>query len=637
MTKQQSPPQIPTPVLPIAETPLRPVGTGQVQITGGFWKHLQNLNREETLPHELSWLEKFGTLKNFQAVAEGATAEREHIGREFADTDVYKVLEALSWEVGRFENADLEKSIRELTSLADSAQASDGYLNTRFGSPGRAPRYSDMEWGHELYCFGHLIQASVARIRAGEPLDDPLVALGLSVADHVCETFGKDGLPLVGGHPEIEPALVELYRATGDGRYLEQARLFVERRGHKTLGDIKFGRTYFQDETPVREMEVLEGHAVRALYLASGALDLAVETGDTELARAVETQYRNALAKRTYITGGMGSHHQDEAFGQDFELPPDRAYCETCAGIGSIMVAWRLLLATGDIAWGDVIERTLYNVLATALSEDGRAFFYANPLHQREPVEATDPEEWNPRASASQRSAWFEVSCCPPNLSRTIAQLAAYQVAYSGDLLALIQYFDSEIKVDLESGPVELSVRTDYPDSGSVRLEVSQAPQGGFNLELRVPAWAKGATIIRNGTAQEAMPGALTLSGVSQGEKLELRLPLEPRFTHPDPRIDAVRGCVAAELGPLVMCLESAHQPGETPVDLLAVDPAAPLKRDGERVLAQGERIAPEDADWPYDETAGIPNAEPAELVFTPYWSWGRIEGTTMRVWVPKI
>jgi DUF1680 family protein len=318
----------------------------------------------------------------------------------------------------------MDRRLRALVDRIAPVQEPDGYLNTMFGRPGQAPRYRDLQWGHELYCFGHLIQAAIARGRTHG--DDLLVEVAVRAADHVCEAFGPGGIASVDGHPEIELALAELARYTGDRRYLEQARLFVERRGHGVLGDIELGAAYYQDDVPVREADVLRGHAVRALYLAAGAADVAVDTGDDELLGAVTRQTLHTLARRTYLTGGMGAHHEGESFGQDFELPPDRAYSETCAGVAAVMLGHRLLLATGDPTYADAVERTLFNVVATSPADDGQAFFYTNTLHQRVPGAVPDPDVASPRASSDLRAPWFNVSCCPTNVARTFATLSAY-------------------------------------------------------------------------------------------------------------------------------------------------------------------------------------------------------------------
>src|SRR5690606_32587933 len=239
--------------------------------------------------------------------------------------------------------------------------------------------------------------------------------------------------------------------------------------------------------------EVLRGHAVRANYLSAAAVDVAVETEDAELLDALRGQWQRTVERRTYVTGGQGSHHQDEAFGEDWELPPDRAYSETCAGVGSIMFSWRLLLTDGDERYADLIERTLFNVLATSTAPNGRAFFYTNTLHKRTPTQEVDPEATSPRASSSLRAPWFEVSCCPPNVARTLAGLAAYVATVDDEGLQLHQYAPAEIRTTVAGAPVALDVETGYPRDGVVRVHVRSDAAAPWTLSLRVPAWADGA------------------------------------------------------------------------------------------------------------------------------------------------
>jgi uncharacterized protein len=364
---------IATPVLPTSG-PRRPLGLGEARITGGFWADRQALVARETLPHIGSWLEREGWIANFDLAASGGLPQGRR-GREFSDSEIYKYLEALAWEIGRTDDDELEATFRAVVDRVAPAQEPDGYLSTRFGRPGQEERWSHLAWGHELYCLGHLFQAAAARERTRPRADDGLLGIATRAADLVCDVFGERGIQSVCGHAEIEPALVELYRVTGNARYLEQARLFVERRGHHVLPDLELGRSYYQDDLPIREATVLRGHAVRANYLAAGAVDVAVETADPTLLAALTEQWRTTIARRTYLTGGQGSRHQDEGFGEDWMLPPDRAYSETCASIGSIMFTWRLLLAEGGAQYGDFIERSLYNVVATGLGEDGRSFY----------------------------------------------------------------------------------------------------------------------------------------------------------------------------------------------------------------------------------------------------------------------
>ncbi|PWU48787.1 hypothetical protein DLE60_10780 [Micromonospora globispora] len=629
---------------------LRPLGLDEVHITGGFWAQRQSVNRQHTLPHIGHWLEREGWIANFDLAANGSLAEGRR-GREFSDSEIYKYLEALAWEIGRTGDDELEGAFRNLVDRVARAQEPDGYLNTNFGRPGQAPRWSDLEWGHELYCLGHLFQAAVARARTRPDADDGLLAIACRAADLVCEVFGPEGIQSVCGHAEVEVGLAELARATGEQRYLRQAQLFVTRRGTGTLRPIEWGQQYFQDDIPVRKATVLRGHAVRANYLAAGAVDVAVETGDDDLLSALVTQWDNTVARRTYITGGQGSHHQDEAFGEDWVLPPDRAYSETCASIASIMFSWRLLLARGATQYGDLIERTLYNVVATSPSASGTAFYYANTLHQRTPGAVPDPDTASLRAESSLRAPWFGVSCCPPNVARTFASLDALVATADAQGLQLHQFASCSIQTRLDNGElVALDVQTDYPRSGCVRLTATRDAADPWTLSIRVPQWADGTELVVTTAAgevitTEANKGWATVRrAFHTGDVVELVLPMRPRLTHPDPSIDAVRGCVAVERGPEVYCLESidldlASHGTVSDVADIRIDVAAPVDdRNGQplvRLVAAaaepGRGLA-----WPYAEHS----LEPAPSVsidvpLIPYHDWAERGRSTMRVWLP--
>jgi len=626
---------VPAPAAPVVPSRgrFRPLGIGEVVITGGPWAARQSTNAAATLAHVEHWLEREGWLGNFDATARGELAST-RAGREFSDSEVYKLLEAMAWEHGRSGDPELDARIRAITARVAAAQNADGYLSTAFGRPGSARRWSDLEWGHELYCLGHLFQAGVARARtAGH---DQLLTVCTRAADLVCEVFGPDGIPSVCGHPEIEPALVELYRVTGRRRYLEQAALFLERRGHHVLGEIEFGRSYFQDDQPIREATVLRGHAVRAMYLSSGAVDLAVETGDEELLAAVVGQWEATVARRTYLTGGMGSRHQDEAFGEDFVLPPDRAYSETCAGVGSVQLAWRLLLAQGDPRYADLLERTLYNVVDTGPSRSGTAFFYTNTLHQRVLGTVPDQDSAVPRAASSLRAPWFAVSCCPTNVARTFASLQTLVATADQDGVQVHQYAPSTITTDLPAGRLALRVRTAYPASGRVEVVVDEAPDAAVALSLRVPSWAHGATLTEGGVTRPVEPGTATATRVLvPGEVLVLDLPVTPRFTAADPRVDAVRGTLAVERGPQVLCVESVDLPGEQHVDDLVLDPDRAPEDVEDGVLVHGWLHRQADPAWPYGAPPGPDRpGEPVTAVLHPYADWANRGPSTMRVFL---
>ena len=613
---------------------LRPLGIGEVTITGGLWARMQELNAGVIIDHCLGWMERIGWIANFDRVA--GTASGDHAGIEFVDSEVYKLLEAMAWELGRRPDAALDERYRGIVSQVAAAQDDDGYLHTSFGHAGQRARYSDLEWGHELYCHGHLIQAAVARLRTGH--DDELPAIARRLADHLHDEFGPGGRQAVCGHPEIEVALAEFGRATGEARYLELARLFVERRGHGTLATTLFqGHEYFQDDVPVRDAEVLRGHAVRALYLSAGAVDIAVDTGDDDLLAAVESQYLRTIARRSYVTGGVGAHHQNEEFGEDFELPSDRAYAETCAAIASVMLSWRLLVQTGDARYADQIERTLLNAVLVSPRADGRAFYYANTLHQRAAGAATPDDELSERAEASMRAPWFEVSCCPTNVARTLASVAGYFATTDGAGVQLHQYGSYTVDTILDDGErIAIRIESEYPHAGTVRIVVVDAPDRPVPISLRIPRWAQGrADVGVAGATTVATDSVFTVERTfSEGDVIELCLPMEPRFSRAHPRIDAVRGQAAVERGPLVLAIEDVDLPEGVDVEHVELDPAfSPVDDPDGAIVGLRRRTAPED-EWPYAAVA-VELGEPFTAKMRPYKDWANRGPSTMRVWMP--
>ncbi len=626
----------------------RGIGVGEMHLDGGFWGARQMTNARATLRHCYDWMERLGWLANFDRVASGSTGD-DRPGWQFSDSEVYKLLEAVAWQQGHTPDPAVERIWAQLVDRIAAAQDDDGYLNTCFGHAHQPARYSDLSMGHELYCTGHLLQAAVARVRThGE---DELVRVARRAADHVCREFGANGRPGICGHPEIEVGLVEFGRALGEPTYIEQARLFVERRGRGILAPIALlSPAYFQDDVPVRDADHWRGHAVRALYLAAGALDVATSTGDRELVSAIERQWTSSVERRTYLTGGMGSRHQDEGFGDDWELPSDRAYCETCAGVASVMVSWRLLLATGEAKYADLIERTMYNVVATSPREDGRAFFYANPLHQREPGGDVRLDEVNPRAEGGIRAPWFDVSCCPTNVARTLASWQSYAVFVdeSGEdpVVTIAQYAAGAMHVATERGTLAVDVETAYPKEGVVRFLVREAPAGRVGLRLRVPHWADGASIrSRDEAVTSCAPGWIDVVGpVAAGDEIVLDLPVRPRLTWPDLRIDGARGTVAVERGPVVLCLESVDLPDDVSIDGLAlsVDSLPTDRGDGAIVHARTVSLpAHGDGRPPFVSARPNPGRGDArherafEVPLIPYHRWAERGPSTMRVFLP--
>jgi DUF1680 family protein len=543
------------------------------------------------------------------------------------------------WELGRESDPGLLDAGETTIALIEGAQRKDGYLNTYVQLSGREP-YGDLQWGHELYCIGHLLQAAVAWQRSVG--DERAMAVALRAVDHIEAALGEGRLEGMDGHPEIEMALVEAYRVTGQERLLAFARLQIERRGRGLLGEGRLGQRYWQDHEPVRTAPTPTGHAVRQLYLDCGAVDVAVETGDTELLHAVLRRWEDMWASRTYLTGALGSRHRDEAFGDPFELPSDRAYAETCAAIGSTMLAWRLLLATGEERFADAIERTLYNGVLPGLSLDGTGYFYSNPLHVRDRSVATGN-------AAMQRRPWYPCACCPPNIMRTLSSFE-HVVATADDVgIQLHQLASGTIEVEHGGELVRLRIVSGQPWDGFVVIDVEAAPAEPWALALRVPAWLRSGTVRVGDETQPMETGSGRLELLrswAAGDRVELDLELPVRMTSPDERIDAVRGCVALERGPLVYCLEAADLPhGLTPDDVeldadheAVVTTQAPgLPAGTVSIEAAGDVRVAGSAGWPYAEVAagGGPQRTATTLRAVPYFAWANRDPGPMRVWLP--
>ncbi|MGW5430326.1 glycoside hydrolase family 127 protein [Streptomyces sp. NPDC004059] len=426
---------------PDARLALRPAASAR--ITGGLWQQRRAVNARTSIPDGFARLEQAGNLHDLRLAA-GTTTGAYTNDLPFMDSDVYKWLEAVAWAESEGADERLESQVDQLTALLADAQEPRGYLQSYFQVVRPDDRFVDLRWGHELYCAGHLIQAAVAHARTTGRTD--LLAIARRVADHVDATFGPGRNEGVCGHPEIETALVELYRHTGERRYLTLAQFFVDRRGHRVLGEDRFGAPYRQDHTPVREAEEVAGHAVRQLYLLAGVVDVGVETGDGELLAAAERLWEDMVATKTYLTGGIGSHHTDESFGDSYELPSERAYCETCAAIASIQFSWRLLLATGRARYADLIERTLYNGFLSGVSLSGDHYLYVNPLQVR------DGHARRGGDHTPLRTPWFRCACCPPNVMRLLASLQHYVAAGDDTGLTVHQYMPGAYASDTGSG-----------------------------------------------------------------------------------------------------------------------------------------------------------------------------------------
>ncbi|GAA1434668.1 glycoside hydrolase family 127 protein [Microlunatus lacustris] len=623
---------------------LRPALEGR--ITGGLWAGRRQVNRDVCVPQGWDRLHEAGNFHNLELAA--ARVSGEYVNDlPFLDSDLYKWLEAVAWTLDDPDLAsapaeELLSRVAESAELLTAVQQEDGYLNSHFQVRFPGERFVQLPWGHELYCAGHLVQAAVALHRSSG--DEGLLTTARRVADLAVQAFGTGPGQVDGvcGHPEIETALVELYRETGERSYLDLAVYFVDRRGHGLLGADKFGRHYWQDHVPVREAQTAEGHAVRQLYLLAGVADVYVETGDATLLTALERLWTEMVATKTYLTGGVGAHHRDEAFGDPYELPNERSYCETCAAIASVQLSWRMLMITGEAKYADLLERTLYNGFLAGLSLDGERYIYANPLQVRDGhVSSGDDGDY-------VRVPWFRCACCPPNVMRLLASLEHYVLLSDERSLALHQYMTGTFAAEVAGGEARVAVTTDYPWDGAVSVRVEDGPDTSWTLALRVPGWAEGATLAVNGDAVEgaAADGWWRVERPwTAGDEVVLQLPLEPRLTAADPRLDVDRGCVAVERGPLVYCLEGVDHDGRRLDDLvLATDqPLETAAEDAELgpvvlVRATGAvRGRPAASWWPYGSAAAAAASTQEQVPITavPYFAWGNRAEGAMRVWVP--
>lgn len=623
-----------------AHVALRPLPAGTPRITGGFWSIRQERNGRDAIRSGDDQLEAAGNFRNLRIAA--GVEDGEAVGPIFMDSDVYKWLEAVAWEYGRQPADDLLTLQREVTALVAAAQADDGYIDSvqqiRHAEQGR---YFDLPWSHEMYCAGHLMQAAVAQSRATG--DRALLDVAVRNADHLVRTFGPGELHIqdIDGHPVVEMGLVELYRETGNRDYLDLAHWFVDARGHGIIERHGKEPTYFSDRVPVREATTVEGHAVRAVYLAAGAVDVAIETGDDALLTASQRQFQAMMASKAFITGGLGARWDWEAFGDPYELPTDRGYAETCAAIGGIQWAWRLLLATGQQVYADAIERLLYNAFIPGVSLAGTEYFYVNPLQLRDHAH-TDEN----RSPAHGRRGWFDCACCPPNIMRTFASLDGYIVTETDDGVQVHQYATGDFG--------RIRIETDLPHAGTARITATQG--GSWTLRLRVPAWSDHTTM--DGEPVTASPGTPveTTRDWTAGDTVEIAFDMTPHVFAADDRIDAARGQVAIERGPLVYAVEQHDQQGFA-VDDIVVDLAKPItdqhRDDLDGIVAlQLAGSAPsehQDASWPYrridgsatggpgrrDTTAVGGASRPVTVTAIPYYAWANRGVAPMRVWLP--
>ena len=627
---------------------LKTVPYQAVRINQGFWAKRQTINRQVSLKHGYKMLEKAGNFHNLRMAAGRETGN--YAGLVFYDEDVYKWLEALAWELGNRPDDDLQRMADEVIALVQAAQQADGYLDSYYQVVEPHRKWANLDFGHELYCAGHLFQAAIAFHRAVG--DDRLLYVARRLADHIDSVFGTGKREGTCGHPEIEMALVELFRTTGESKYLRLAQFFVDQRGKRKMkGMDSYGPEYHQDHIPVRQATEAAGHAVRQMYLLTGVADLYMETGEQALWKATNRLWQDIVGTKLYITGGVGSRYEGEAFGEAYELPPDQCYCETCAAIGNLMWNWRLLLLTGDGRYADVIERGLYNGILSSPALDGQHYFYVNPLMLRSGHSLRQSSNRPEGTLDNGRPEWHFVACCPPNVMRLFSSLAHYLVTTDADGIHVHQYASADIDLEYKPGMrIALSIDTDYPWQGRVRLRVNESVDTSWKLRLRIPGWCQAATVSVNGDvlkAPEMRAGYMVVERAWRaGDVVLLELNMMPQLIQPNPRVDAIRGCLAIQRGPLVYCLESHDQLGQVNLLDVAIDPHGPMQAHWRSDLLGGVMTIEtpvyrlDSKSWadqlyvPLSQAAKI-DEEQVELVAIPYFAWGNRGLESMRVWIP--
>jgi len=610
---------------------LRPVPPSAVSLGRGFWRPRFETNYKTSIPRLHRLLEEHGVLDNFRRLYGAADVPRR--GLLFTDSDIYKWMEAASWVLHSQEAPEVASLLDSAIDAVLPAQQPDGYLNTYYVDERADQRFTRLDTDHELYCAGHLFQAAVAHHRATG--DTRLLDCATRFADYLCQVFGPDAKRGWPGHPEIEMALVELYRETNAARYLDLARFFME-------------------ENSFTRRHHFEGHAVRATYWACGGADVYAETGEQAFLATLESQWQEMISCKMYITGGLGGRWRGESVGRPFELPNEGAYAETCAAIGNVFWNWRMAAISGEARFTDILERALYNGFLSGVSLDGTAYFYVNPLAATGEPEGDPWYEWG-RRGLPQRQEWYECTCCPPNVQRMIASLPSYFYSTSNEGLWVHLYDKNALDWHLADGsPIRLHVDTDYPWDGQIRLTIDVAPPRETTLFLRVPEWAEGATLRVNGETQPA-PSAGSYASLKRrwrpGDSVHLELPMPSVLMGSDPRVPEDRAAVAIQRGPLVYCLESIDNPDFDVYDAsLLYDPGetvGTLKAErcpgllGGIVTLRGKGLVPErPADQgplyrPLSREREITSRQ-VDLVAIPYYAWANRGPARMTVWLRR-
>jgi DUF1680 family protein len=629
-----------------------------VSIGSGFWGDRTRLITEKVIPYqwkalndEIPGAEPSHAVENLR-IASGLSIGEFH-GFKFQDSDVAKWLEAASDSLASKSDPELERIVDETIDLIGAVQEKDGYIQSYYQVTTPGKRWSNLEWGHELYCGGHLIEAAVAHYSATG--SRRFIDIMLRYVDCVDAAFGPEEGKIRGydGHPEIELALFKLYRITHDDMHLRLAKFFVDERGRKPcyfdaererLGagkrDRYFELDYFQAQAPVREQHTAEGHAVRGAYLYSAMADYCREERDPKLWEAVSAIWDSATGRRMYVTGALGSQGLAERNTIDYDLPSDTAYAETCASIGLVLWSWRMLLIDPDSRYANVLERALYNGVLSGMSADGTRFFYVNPLEVQPDIARTRRDHEHVK---TRRVEWFGCACCPPNVARLVASIGGFAYAYDESSIWVHNYLSSEARIPARSGEIRIAQETEFPWEGKIGLVFEACGGEERTLRLRIPDWSSSFSARLNGE-ELAEPvvekGYLAISRAwSIGDRVDLELDMSPRFIYSRPEVRETAGCVAVQRGPFVFCAEECEN--GLGLHRIEVDTSSIMSVRRES-LGLGESLSVElagrkAADGAADGRlyrATPPRYEDCRVKLLPYFQWGNRGEGEMRVWL---
>lgn len=619
--------------------PIDPVPFTSVKVTDHFWGQRLKTSREVTIPLAFRKSEETGRIKNFEKAAHPSEDYKVE-GFSFDDTDIYKTIEGASYSLQTYPDKRLEKYIDSIIAIVATAQEPDGYLYTaRTMNPKHPHDWAGKErWvavenlSHEFYNLGHMIEGAIAHYQATGKRN--FLDIAIKYADCVCRAIGNapEQKRLVPGHQIAEMALVKLYLVTGDRKYLDQAKFFLDARGYTGRKD-----AYSQAHKPVIEQDEAVGHAVRAVYMYSGMADVAAITGDSSYIKAIDRIWDNIVSKKMYITGGIGARHQGEAFGDNYELPNLSAYCETCAAIGSVYMNYRLFLLHGDAKYFDVLERTLYNGLISGVSLDGGSFFYPNPL-------ASD--------GGYSRKPWFGCACCPSNISRFIPSLPGYVYAVKDRQVYVNLFLSNRAELKVNDKKVVLEQETSYPWKGDIRLKVLQGNQP-FGMNVRIPGWVRGSVlpsdlyayadhqqpayrVMVNGQEVEGElhNGYLTIDRKwKKNDVVEIHFDMLPRLVKANEKVAADRGRVAVERGPVVYCAEWPDNDFNVHTLLMNRRPELRVVERPELLYGLNQIVTDAQA-LSYDK-AGKLAVKDVKLTLIPYYAWAHRGEGDMEVWLP--